>query len=168
MVSIEDRRCVMTDAVRDDVRLPDDRPPAWVNSMMRWALTTPGLQGLIGKGVALLTFTGRRTGKTYTVPVSYHRDGDVVTVITKRLRTWWHNFESPIEVELRLAGETYTGKGRIEAGDAETLEYMVEYLTERPIDAKAYGLAKNEITRDKIARIMPHLVVIRIDVTPTA
>jgi hypothetical protein len=45
---------------------------------------------------------------------------------------------------------------------------MVEYLTERPIDAKAYGLAKDEITRDKIARMMPHLVVIRIDVTPAA
>jgi deazaflavin-dependent oxidoreductase (nitroreductase family) len=158
----------MTEAARNDVRLPDDRPPAWANSMMKWALTAPGIQGLVGKGVALLTFTGRRTGKTYTVPVSYSRDGDVVTVITKRQRRWWHNFETPTEVELRLAGHTYTGKARIEAGDAETLDYMVGYLAERPIDAKAYGLAKDEITRDKIARIMPHIVLIRIDVTPTA
>ncbi len=146
----------MAEAVHNDVRLPDDRPPAWANSMMRWALTAPGIQGLVGKGVALLTFTGRRTGKSYTVPVSYRRDGDVVTVITKRSRRWWHNFESPAEVELRLAGETYTGKAQIEAGDAETLDYMVGYLAERPIDAKAYGLAKAEITRDKIADHAAH------------
>ena len=49
----------MTDSTTTEVRLPDDRPPNWANSMMRWALTIPGLQGMIGQGVALLGFTGR-------------------------------------------------------------------------------------------------------------
>ena len=156
----------MTESVTTEVRLPDDKPPAWANSLMKWALTTPGIQAVVGQGVALLTFTGRKTGKTYTIPVSYHREDDTVTVITKRIRHWWHNFETSLEVELRLAGHVFTGKAEAQTGDEEVLGFMVGYLEKRPIDAKAYGLAREEITRDKVARILPHIVVIRIAINP--
>jgi hypothetical protein len=43
---------------------------------------------------------------------------------------------------------------------------MTDYLEKRPIDAKAYGLARNEITREKVARILPHIVLIRIAISP--
>jgi deazaflavin-dependent oxidoreductase (nitroreductase family) len=158
----------MTDSATTEVRLPDDRPPNWANSMMKWALTTPGLQGMVGQGVALLTFTGRKTGAHYTIPVSYHREDDMVTVITKRQRQWWHNFETPLEVELRLAGRTFAGKAEARSSDEDTLEFMTSYLEKRPIDAKAYGLKKDEITREKIARILPHIVVIRIEIDPVS
>lgn len=154
----------MTDVV--EVRMPEDKPPAWANSLMRWALNTPGLQAMVGREVALLGFTGRKTGQSYTIPVSYQRDGDRVTVVTKKLRNWWRNFETPAEVELRLAGLMYSGKAEVIAIDEEALEFMTEYLEKRPIDAKAYGLTKDEITKEKIARIMPHIVVIRIEVAP--
>jgi len=134
---------------------------------MKWALTTPVIQSMVGQGVALISFEGRRTGRQYTIPVSYHREDDVVTVITKKQRKWWHNFESPIEVELRLAGRMYTGKAEIQTDDGELLDFMTDYLSRRPIDAKAYGLAKDDIVRDKIARIIPHIVVIRIHATAT-
>ena len=156
----------MSDSVTADVQLPQDVPPDWANSMMKWALTTPGLQGMIGQGVALLSFTGRKTGKHYTIPVSYHREGDIVTVITKRQRKWWHNFETPLAVELRLAGRTFAGKAEVRSSDDETQEFMTRYLEKRPIDAKAYGLKKDEITREKIARILPHIAVIRIEIDP--
>ena len=156
----------MTESVTAEVQLPQDKPPQWANSMMKWALTTPGLQGMVGQGVALLTFTGRKTGKTYTIPVSYQRDGDIVSVITKRQRKWWHNFETALEVELRLAGRNYTGKAEAQPSNDEALEFMAGYLEKRPIDAKAYGLKKDEVTREKIARILPHIVVIRIDIAP--
>jgi hypothetical protein len=135
---------------------------------MKWALTAPGIQRLVGKGVALLSFRGRKTGLLYTIPLSYHRQDNIVTVITKKDRKWWHNFESPIDVEIRLAGEVYSGRAQIQAGEAENLEFMTGYLRQRPIDAKAYGLTRDEITRDKIARIIPHIVVIRIAILPQA
>jgi len=157
----------MTESVTTEVKLPDDTPPAWANSLMKWALTTPGIQSMVGQGVALLTFTGRKTGKSYTIPVSYYREDDTVTVITKRMRTWWRNFEPPAEVGMRLAGHDYWGKAQIEPDEGDVLDFMVDYLGKRPIDAKAYGLAKDELTRDKVARIIPHIVVIRIAITPT-
>lgn len=157
----------MTTTPTED-RIPQDTPPEWANAWMKWALTTPGIQSLIGRGVALLSFEGRKTGKRYTIPVSYDREDDVVTIITKRQRKWWHNFETPIEVELRLAGRVYTGKAELESDDAGMLDYMTGFLAKRPIDAKAYGLAREERTREKIARIIPHIAVIHITLTPGA
>lgn len=156
----------MTVSSTTEMRLPQDKPPEWVNSWMKWALTAPGIQKMVGQGVALISFKGRRTGRSYTIPVSYHREDDVVTIVTKRQRDWWHNFESPRQVDLRLAGRMYTGKARIETDEAEALNFMTEYLAKRPIDAKAYGLAKDEVTENKIAQIIPHIVVIRVAVTP--
>jgi deazaflavin-dependent oxidoreductase (nitroreductase family) len=156
----------MTDTVTTEVHLPNDKPPAFINSLMRWMLTTPGIQAMVGQGVALLTFTGRKTGKTYRIPVSYHREDDTVTVVTKRARNWWRNFETPAEVEVRLAGQRYIGEAEARTDEDEALEYMVGYLGKRPIDAKAYGLARDELTREKVARILPHIVLIRIALTP--
>jgi deazaflavin-dependent oxidoreductase (nitroreductase family) len=155
----------MTETATTEIRLPDDRPPAWANSLMTWALTTPVVQSMVGSAVALLTFTGRRSGKVYTIPVSYLREGDVVTIITKRLRKWWHNFEQPAEVELRLGGHTHRGKAEIRGSDNDVLEFMMDYLNKRPVDTKAYGLGK-EITREKVAAIVPHFVLISIEVSP--
>ena len=145
-----------------EVKLPDDRPPNWANSLMKWALTKPVLQTTVGTSVGLLTFEGRRSAESYTIPISYYRDGDTVTVVTKKLRKWWHNFETPIEVRLRLAGEEFTGKAGILTDFHEKLDYMTDYLADHPIDAKAYGLTKDERSRESVARIIPHIVVIRI------
>lgn len=113
-----------------------------------------------------MKFQGRKSGKLFSIPVSYDRQGDIVTIITKRQREWWHNFESPIEVEIRLAGRMHTGTAEIQTDADQTLQFMIEYLKKRPIDAKAYGLERDKITREKIARIIPHIVVIQIAINP--
>jgi hypothetical protein len=156
----------MTDPMTVDVHLPEDKPPAWVNTLMTWMLTTPGIQAMVGQGVALLSFTGRKTGKTYTIPVSYQREGDTVTVITKRVRNWWRNFQSPAAVELRLAGRNFHGRAEAATGESDVLEFMIDYLGKRPVDAKAYGLRRDEITSEKVARILPHIVLIHITIRP--
>jgi hypothetical protein len=156
----------VTDSVRDELQMPDDKPPAFANAIMRWAVKTPWIERWVGQGVAILTFSGRRTGTLYEIPVSYHRDGDEVTIVTKRLRRWWHNFEKPHEVVLRLAGHDYVGKAEVETDMADASEFMLGYLHSRPIDAKAYGLAKDEITKEHIERIIPGIVVIRVVITP--
>ncbi|HEY7564584.1 MAG TPA: nitroreductase/quinone reductase family protein [Acidimicrobiia bacterium] len=156
----------MHTALNSDVRVPLDKPPDMANAWMRWALKTRGIQNLIGQQLALLSFKGRRTGKLYTIVVGYHRHDDIVTIITKRQRRWWRNFETPMQVELRLAGDTYMGKAEIQTDEVETLDFMTDYLQKRPVDARAFGLAKNERTKDKIARIIPHIVMIRIGIVP--
>jgi hypothetical protein len=43
---------------------------------------------------------------------------------------------------------------------------MTDYLAKRPVDAKAYGLDKSDLAREKVARIIPHVVLIRIEIAP--
>lgn len=156
----------MTDTTGTEVELPQDIPPTWANAVMKWAVTTPGIQAMVGQGVALLTFTGHKSGKTYRIPVSYSREGHTVTVISKKVRNWWRNFVTPREVQIRLAGKDYIGKAEAHIDASEMHDFMVQYLEERPVDAKAYGLNRDEITREKVSRILPHIVLIRIEISP--
>ena len=48
-----------------------------MNKLPLFLLRSP-LHGVMSKRVLLVTFTGRKSGKAYTTPVSYMREGDIV------------------------------------------------------------------------------------------
>lgn len=79
-----------------------------VNSMTKALLKSP-LHGILSGGVMLITFTGRKSGKTYTTPVEYQRDGDTVIFFTQKERVWWKNLRGGAPVTLRLRGKDLTG-----------------------------------------------------------
>ncbi|HET6547004.1 MAG TPA: nitroreductase/quinone reductase family protein [Solirubrobacter sp.] len=84
-----------------------------------------GVKALVRRGVAgdrllLLTYTGRRSGREYTIPVSYvERDGGVLIQPSKPERKrWWRNLRgagAPVRVVLR--GTERTGHA-VATGDA--------------------------------------------------
>jgi hypothetical protein len=84
-----------------------------------------GVKALVRRGVAgdrllLLTYTGRRSGRRYTIPVSYvERDGGVVIQPSKPERKrWWRNLRgagAPVHIVLR--GTERTGHA-VASGDA--------------------------------------------------
>ena len=52
--------------------------PPWLNATMKFILKSP-LHGMLSKTILVLTFTGQKSGKIYSTPVSYSRqDGEVV------------------------------------------------------------------------------------------
>lgn len=58
----------------------------------------------------LLTYTGRKSGRSYTLPLAYMRDGDTVTTFALFTNTvWWQNLRHDAPVKLRLQGRDYTG-----------------------------------------------------------
>jgi hypothetical protein len=50
--------------------------------------------GLINRNITMLTYTGRRSGRTYSIPVSYRRSGSVIVISVgmPEAKTWWRNF----------------------------------------------------------------------------
>jgi len=82
------------------------------NPLVIWLLRSP-FHGLIDKSTVLITFTGRKSGKTYTFPVSYMRDGDTLMMISRREHSWWKNFRGGIQVTLRLQGRTVKARGEV-------------------------------------------------------
>ena len=65
------------------------------------------LHRLISKSVLLITFTGRKSGKKYTTPITYLRDGDTVLMTTDS--PWWKNLRGGALVTLRIRGREYVG-----------------------------------------------------------
>jgi hypothetical protein len=79
-----------------------------MNGVMKTILHSP-LHVLVSKNVLLMTFAGRKSGRSYTLPLSYVRTGDTVYMTTER--PWHKNFaaEGGALVKLRLRGEERSG-----------------------------------------------------------
>jgi hypothetical protein len=56
-----------------------------------------------------LRYTGRRSGRTYALPVQYARTGDRLILWPQGAdrKSWWRNFRTPGPVMVRLAGRGY-------------------------------------------------------------
>ena len=84
------------------------------NPLVIWLLRSP-LHALMSGSVLLLTFEGRKSGRTYTTPVSYIRDGEDVLLVAARGHSWWRNLRGGAPVRVRI-------RGRDEETVAEALE----------------------------------------------
>jgi hypothetical protein len=89
---------------------------AWnriANPFVRTVLRSP-LHGLISDRLALITVTGRRSGRRYTFPVGYEQEGDRVkiTVGWPEGKRWWRNLRDGGEVRMFLRGLECGGRAR--------------------------------------------------------
>jgi hypothetical protein len=81
------------------------------NPAVRLLLRSP-LHRVASGRLALITVTGRRTGRTYTIPVAYRHDGDVVTIGVgwPERKRWWRNLTGDgAPVDLLLHGQRRSG-----------------------------------------------------------
>ncbi len=83
------------------------------NQVVALLLRSP-LHPLVSGQLALITITGRRTGREHTFPVGYKRDGEriMIPVLWPERKLWWRNLRGGAQVRLRLAGEQRSGQAR--------------------------------------------------------
>jgi hypothetical protein len=57
-------------------------------------MDAPVVGRLIRRGLVVIRYTGRKSGKTFELPVGYRRSGDsvVVPVGMPDKKSWWRNF----------------------------------------------------------------------------
>jgi hypothetical protein len=97
-----------------DARVRDRPPPPWfihrvANPLMRWLL--PRRAGRMLPGMALLRFSGRRTGTAYAVPAAiYDYRGDQVVFTDGR---WGLNFVGGSPLQLTRRGQTGAAHGHL-------------------------------------------------------
>lgn len=137
-----------------------------VNPVMRGLLHSP-VHGIISQNIGILHFTGRKSGRALSTPLSFTREGNLVRLLSNQNTRWWCNFrgsDAPVQVE--LARETYPGTARLFEGDsAELREGVVKFLTALPRDAAIYGikLDKNKVPVEaSLAAAAPQLILVEI------
>ncbi|MEU1994491.1 nitroreductase/quinone reductase family protein [Nocardia gamkensis] len=78
-----------------------------LNAGVASLLDLPLLGRLLGKGFVVITYVGRRSGRTFRTPVNYRRKGDelVIGVAMPDKKSWWRNFlDDGGPITLRLDG----------------------------------------------------------------
>jgi hypothetical protein len=84
-----------------------------INPLVRWLIRSP-LHGLASRRIALITYSGRRSGHRYTIPVGYEVTGvDVtITVGSPDRKVWWRSLTGAgAPVELQIGNRRRTGHG---------------------------------------------------------
>ena len=70
------------------------RVSAAVNVVVQPLIGAPIVGKLLGRSMTVITYVGRKSGRTFSAPVSYKRKGDHVTigVAMPDKKSWWRNF----------------------------------------------------------------------------
>jgi hypothetical protein len=90
-----------------------------LNPFMIGLLRSP-LHFLVSKHIMLISVKGRKSGKTYTTPLDYGRDGGEVLAITSQNYSWWKNLRGGGSADLLVAGQALSGQAVV-SEDAETV-----------------------------------------------
>jgi deazaflavin-dependent oxidoreductase (nitroreductase family) len=137
--------------------------PPFVNHAMKLVLCSP-MHGMVSKTVLLITFTGRKSGKTYTTPVSYSQTDDQVYIFTHA--DWWKNLRSGTPITLRLQGRELQGLAEPVAEDKQAIAAgLAAHLRKVPSDARYYGVTFDDHTNpraEEVEKAVQTVVMIRV------
>ena len=137
--------------------------PPIVNRTMKFMLRSP-LHGMVDKQILLITFTGRKSGKTYTTPVSYSQSDDQVVIFTHA--DWWKNLRNGAPVTLHIRGRDLAGLAEPIAEDKPAVAAgLAEHLRKVPSDAKYYAVtfdAEGNPRSEEVEKAAQTAVMIRV------
>ena len=133
------------------------------NVFMAWVLRSP-FHSMLSNGTMLITVTGRKTGKTYTTPVDYYKEGSYLWVMTSRDRSWWRNIQSGANVSLLLKRKSLLGFAETELDRKAVEMRMVKYIQHIPQAARPMGIRveSNTPNAEDIARIAKDRLFVKI------
>ena len=137
--------------------------PPYINKTMKFILRSP-LHSMVSKTILLITFRGRRSGNTFTTPVSYSQDGDLIYVFTHA--GWWKNLGDGAPVTLRIRGRELPGKAESIVDDKEAIASgLAKHLRKVKTDAVYYGVTYDDQDNpraEEIAKAVQTVVMIQI------
>ncbi|BBX46161.1 hypothetical protein GCM10009641_47480 [Mycobacterium cookii] len=81
---------------------------------------SPRLGSGLRRSITMVSYTGRRSGRTFNIPVAYRRRGEIVDIGVNMpdAKTWWRNFLGDgAPLSLTLDGVEHAGHGVAERDD---------------------------------------------------
>lgn len=137
----------------------------WYNSIMRGILRSP-LHGLLSQNMMLITYSGRKSGKEYTIPVNYVVSDQDLLVVSFRSRTWWRNLRDEAQARVRLRGQDHTVVAQVIEDDDGVAKGLLELIQQKPVYARYFGIdddaSKIEPGSPALKELATQRVVIRL------
>jgi hypothetical protein len=98
------------------------------NTLVIRLRSSPRWGGLMSRRFTIVTYTGRRSGRTFSTPVGYRRAGSTVTISVSlpERKTWWRNFTGDGgPVSLHLDGADHAGHAVAQVNDKSQVTVTV-------------------------------------------
>jgi deazaflavin-dependent oxidoreductase (nitroreductase family) len=136
-------------------------------NMFMSALIRSPLHPLLGESFAIITVTGRKSGRRISTPINVSRMDEGWMVVSLRTRTWWRNLLGGRAGELRHRGRSFPVAACILDQPEDVKNVLRPYLQSHPAYAKFFDIRLDEqgripdadldrITRDRvIIRLFP-------------
>jgi deazaflavin-dependent oxidoreductase (nitroreductase family) len=146
----------------DRPAVEDARPPKAVLTLVNpimVALLRSRLHRVASKNLMLLTVTGRKSGRSYTLPVTRHEQPDE-TLVVSAAGSWRHNLRGGGDVRVTLDGRERTAHATVEDDPVRAAE-VFKGLLERA-GARAVGVKVNvdhAPTPEEIKPALAHRVI---------
>ena len=119
----------------------------WYNSIIAWLLRSP-FHGFVSKNMMLISYTGRKSGNSYTIPVNYLRmrdeEGEFLAITSQKERVWWRNLRGATPVSVFLQGRERSANAEVIEEEAKVALNMLVYFQHAPQLARYYGVSLDE------------------------
>lgn len=137
-----------------------------INPLIKALLRSP-FHWLVSDALLLLTYTGRKSGRTYTTPVGYEERDGTLYVTSQTDRVWWKNLRGGAEVEVRLRGERRGGEARVLEDNEAVADYVLGFVDRHGIDSVsrlALSFRDDELpAQEALAAALDEVAVIEIE-----
>jgi len=132
------------------------------NDFVTFFLRTP-LHVFLGNTM-LITVTGCKTGRKYSTPVGFYREGETLWVISSRDRTWWRNIKNGGAVSLLLKGKAVNAFAEAQLNEEDVKMRLIEYVQCQPLSARSLGIQMENKTPniEDVARVAKERLFVRV------
>ncbi len=110
-----------------------------LNVLPKFVLRLP-FQTPMGRRLILLSYTGRKTGRSYTIPVSYVEQGDALLIPAGG--TWKINLENGMAVRIRFRGRERRANPEVIRDLDEVEERVAFMMAANPAVSRFIGVPK--------------------------
>ena len=118
-----------------------------LNPIVKMLLNSPLHFIMIGD-IVLLKFTGRKSGRALSTPVSYRVVDGSIHCFTDYVNQWWRNLQDVESIELLLKGKSRVGRPIVVSKDqAAIAQAFGDFLTALPRSA---SFSDVRLDKDKI------------------
>lgn len=143
-----------------------------LNPIVRGLLRSP-VHGIASANLCVFSYRGRRSGRSFSTPLSFMQEGSLVRLLSSHNTRWWNNFlDGPTEVEIEIARETFHAKARTVVDDSKEFRDGVRaFLTAVPRDARVYGIkldASRKPREQDIESAAGHVVLVEVELADSA
>ena len=111
----------------------------WYNAIMIGLLKSP-LHFFVSKNMMLVNYTGRKSGKNYTVPVNYVRAGETLYTTSWKERTWWRNLRSGQPITLHVQGKEVAATPTVTEANENVANLLGDYFRAAPNMARYFDV----------------------------